>query len=127
MSATSYAICANAKMSRENISPRSFILVIVGVLSFGLFVRGFMSLWEHKFVLGVALLSGGFLLSLFYGKHKIVILYLGVALLMLSAGMSAIVGQNRLVSLSAFALLVMAFVVLTRRIAQKSAGERNEH
>ena len=109
-------------MSRENISPRSFVLVIVGLLSFGLFVRGFMSLWEHKFVLGIALLSGGFVLSLFYGKHKIVILYLGVVLLMLSAGMSAIVGQNRWISLGAFVLLVMDFLILTRRIARKSDG-----
>jgi hypothetical protein len=120
-----YVNRANAKMNRENISPRSFVFVIVGVLSFGLYVRGLMSLWEHKFVLGIGLLSGGFVLSLFYGKHKIVILYLGVALLMLSAGMSAIVGKNRLVSLGAFALLVMVFLILTRRIAQKSADGRD--
>jgi hypothetical protein len=112
-------------MSRENVSPRSFALVIVAVLSFGLFVRGFMSLWEHKFGLGIVLLSGGFALSLFYGKHKIVILYLGVALLMLSAGMSAIVGQNRMISLAAFVVLIAAFVFLSKRIAQKSPGGEN--
>jgi hypothetical protein len=112
-------------MSSEKVGLRSFALVIVAVLSFGLFVRGFMSLWEHKFVLGIALLAGGFALSLFYGKHKIVILYLGVALLMLSAGMSAIVGQNRRVSLAAFALLITTFVLLSKRIAQKSPGGQN--
>jgi hypothetical protein len=111
------------KMSRENITARSFALLVVAVLSFGLFVRGSMSIWEHKFGLGIALLSGAFLLSLFYGKHKIVILYLGVALLMLSAGTSAIVGQNRKASLLALVLLGSVFAILSRRIAQKPATD----
>lgn len=109
-------------MSREDIDARSFVLLLIGVLSFGLYVRGLVSLWEHRFVLGIVLLAGGFLLSLFYGKRKIVILYLGVMLLMVSAGMSSIVGQNRKVSLLAFVLLVVTFVLMSRRLAQKAAG-----
>lgn len=107
-------------MSRETVSIRSLLLLGVAVLSFGLFVRGLASLWEHRFVLGIALLAGGYLLSLFFGKHKIVILYIGVALLMISAGSSAIVGQNRKVSLLAFVLLAVAFVIMSRRIARKA-------
>jgi hypothetical protein len=44
---------------------------------------------------------------------------------MLSAGMSAIVGQNKMISLAAFALLITAFVFLSKRIAQKSLGGQN--
>lgn len=113
-------------MARNDFTPRSLILLVIGVLSVGLFVRGSMSLWEHKFSLGFALLLVATLLTLFFGKHKIVVLYIGVALMWLSAGMSAIVGHNRLVSVVAFVLFGAAFVILTRWISQRPQKARTE-
>ena len=113
-------------MARNDFTPRSLILLVIGVLSFSFFVRGSMSLWEHKFSLGFALLLGAALLTLFFGKHKIMVLYIGVSLMWLSAGMSALVGPNRLVSLAAFVLLGAAVVILTRRISQRPQKARTE-
>jgi hypothetical protein len=99
---------------------RSFLLISSGLLCFGFLARGVMSLVEHKFGLGIALILVSYVLSIPWRKHRIVILLLGDILVMVSAGQSILFSHHKMILLAVIVITGTILVLIAKYLAWKS-------